>query len=146
MHFEFATATRILFGAGTIRELEPAAKSLGRRALLVTGSRASDLEANRTVLRITAEPTVDRIREGVQYARDEQCDVVIGIGGGSVIDAAKAIAALLTNGSEPLDYLEVVGKGLPLSNPSAPFIAIPTTAGTGSEVTRNAVLAGVYCD
>jgi alcohol dehydrogenase class IV len=90
---------------------------------------------------VHAEPTIDIVRQGVQLAREEGCDVVIAVGGGSAIDAGKAIAALLTNGGDPLDYLEVVGQAKPLTRPSAPFIAIPTTAGTGSEVTRNAVLA-----
>jgi alcohol dehydrogenase class IV len=66
--------------------------------------------------------------------------VVIGFGGGSAIDAGKTIAALLGNSGDPLDYLEVIGEGRSLSSPSAPFIAVPTTAGTGAEVTRNAVL------
>jgi len=80
-------------------------------------------------------------RLGTQRARESDCDLVIGFGGGSVLDGGKAIAALLTNGGDPLDYLEVIGRGQPLSQPSAPYIAIPTTAGTGAEVTRNAVLA-----
>jgi alcohol dehydrogenase class IV len=90
---------------------------------------------------IHGEPTVDLVRHGTRLARDTGCDLVIALGGGSAIDAGKAIAALLANGGDPLDYLEVVGQAKPLSRPSAPFIAIPTTAGTGSEVTRNAVLA-----
>jgi alcohol dehydrogenase class IV len=77
----------------------------------------------------------------VELARREHCDLVIAFGGGSAIDAGKAIAALLTNGGELSDYLEVIGNGQPLQDPSVPFIAVPTTAGTGSEVTRNAVLA-----
>ena len=77
---------------------------------------------------ITGEPTVQAVRDGVQQARFSDCDVVIGFGGGSAIDAGKAIAALLANGSDPLDYLEVIGKGHPLALPSFPFIAIPTTA------------------
>ena len=81
------------------------------------------------------------VRQGVELARREQCDLVIAFGGGSAIDAGKAIAALLANGGELTDYLEVIGKGQPLRHPSVPFIAVPTTAGTGSEVTRNAVLA-----
>ena len=89
---------------------------------------------------VEGEPTVDLIARGLQQAREEQCDVVVAIGGGSVIDAGKAIAALLTNPGEVMDYLEVVGKGNALQNPAAPFIAVPTTAGTGTEVTRNAVL------
>ena len=90
---------------------------------------------------IHGEPTVDLIRQGTQLAREADCDLIIALGGGSAIDAGKAIAALLANGGDPLDYLEVVGQAKPLTRPSAPFIAIPTTAGTGSEVTRNAVLA-----
>jgi alcohol dehydrogenase class IV len=80
------------------------------------------------------------IARGLEQARGEQCDVVIAIGGGSVIDTGKALAALLTNPGDMMDYLEVVGKGNALQNPGAPFIAAPTTAGTGAEVTRNAVL------
>ncbi len=73
-------------------------------------------------------------------ARRRSIDVVVGLGGGSALDAAKAIAALTTNTGDPLDYLEVVGSGKALANAPLPLIAIPTTAGTGSEVTRNAVL------
>ncbi len=90
---------------------------------------------------VSDEPTTDLARQGARLARESGCDLVIGLGGGSAIDAAKAIAALAANGGDPLDYLEVVGRGLPLAQPSLPCIAIPTTAGTGAEVTRNAVLA-----
>ncbi len=151
MRFEFATATRILFGPGVVREVAPAAKEMGGRALLVTGSRTERaslvIEALKTEgiacvsLAIHAEPSVALVRQGVELARREQCDLVIAFGGGSAIDAGKAVAALLTNRGELSDYLEVIGKGQPLRNASLPFIAIPTTAGTGSEVTRNAVLA-----
>lgn len=146
MRFEFATAQRILFGSGTIKELVPAAKSLGRRALIVTGRNPDRIRTHvqpldAAFLSIPGEPTVDEIRTGVQHARAESCDLVIAIGGGSAIDAGKAIAVLLANSGEPLDYLEVVGRGAPLTNPSLPFIAVPTTSGTGSEATRNAVLA-----
>ena len=89
---------------------------------------------------VSGEPTLEVVRMGTQRARDEHCDLVIGFGGGSVMDTGKAIAVLLTNGGDPLDYLEVIGKGQPLAKESAPHVAIPTTAGTGSEVTRNAVL------
>ncbi len=89
---------------------------------------------------VSGEPTLEVVRTGTQRARDEKCDLVIGFGGGSVMDTGKAIAVLLTNGGDPLDYLEVIGKGQPLTKESAPYVAIPTTAGTGSEVTRNAVL------
>lgn len=90
---------------------------------------------------VPGEPSIDTIEEGVAIARSENCDMVIGIGGGSALDAGKAIAAMLTNAGAVLDYLEIIGGGKSLSQLSAPFIAIPTTAGTGSEVTRNAVLA-----
>jgi alcohol dehydrogenase class IV len=146
MPFEFATATRIRFGAGTRHELPAATASLGSRVLLVTGS-----AANRTAelveglasahMTVAAEPSVAMIREGVARAREASCDVVVAIGGGSVLDAGKAVGALLAHSGDPLDYLEIVGRGQPLTNPSVPMIAVPTTAGTGSEVTRNAVLA-----
>jgi len=151
MRFEFATVTRILFGAGTVREVAPAAKEMGERALFATGLPPEQSAPLMTQLQaagiacssfaVIAEPTLDLIRQGVQLARQEQCDLVIGFGGGSAIDAGKAIAALLTNSGELIEYLEVIGKGKALSVPSAPFIAVPTTAGTGAEVTRNAVLA-----
>jgi alcohol dehydrogenase class IV len=150
MQFEFATASRIVFGEGTVREVAPAAKQLGRRALLLTG-RAPE-RADRLLIELKAagvrcssfptdcEPTVELVRRGAEYARNEQCDVVIAFGGGSAIDAGKASAALLTNPGDLIDYVEVVGGGKSLQNPAAPLITVPTTAGTGSEVTRNAVL------
>jgi alcohol dehydrogenase class IV len=148
--FEFATATRILFGAGTRHELAAAAASMGSRALVVTGSaanRAAHLVEALTAAGVTVtsmtvagEPAVATIREGVALARQARCGVVIAIGGGSVLDAGKAVAALLAHPGDPLDYLEIVGRGQPLTQPSVPMIAVPTTAGTGSEVTRNAVL------
>jgi alcohol dehydrogenase class IV len=151
MRFEFATATRIIFGAGTLKEVGGIAAEMGSRALVVTGgspNRAKplldDLTAQgveTTPFAVPGEPTTHIVSEGTQTARVANCDLVIGIGGGSVIDAGKAIAALLTNGGEPLDYLEVIGQSQPLTKPPAPTIAIPTTAGTGSEVTKNAVLA-----
>jgi alcohol dehydrogenase class IV len=148
--FEFATATRIVFGEGTLAEVAPAAAALGRRALVVTGAsmeRAEPLLAALGLAGVSAvpfpvpgEPTVELVSRGTEFARAEKCDVVISIGGGSPIDAGKALAAMLGNPGEPLDYLEVVGRGKPLLQVSAPYIAVPTTAGTGSEVTRNAVL------
>jgi len=89
---------------------------------------------------ITGEPEIEAVRRGVALAHEESCDVVVAIGGGSAIDAGKAVSALLTNPGDPLEYLEVIGRGQPLERAPAPFIAMPTTAGTGSEVTRNAVL------
>jgi len=151
MRFEFATAMRIVFGPGAVREVAPAAKTLGRRALVVTGrstERAAGLVAELAaagvscaLLSVSEEPSVNLVRQGRKFAHDERCDLVIGFGGGSALDAAKTIAALLTNNRDVMDYLEVIGAGQALSAPGAPFIAIPTTAGTGTEVTRNAVLA-----
>ncbi len=150
MHFEFATATRIVFGPGTLRQIKPLAAGMGSRALVVMGriaARAAPLfdvlaeeEIETVTYSVAGEPTVGAIRLGTQRARDAECDMVIGFGGGSAIDAGKAIAALLTNDGDPLDYLEVIGGGRPLTQPPVPYIAIPTTAGTGAEVTRNAVL------
>lgn len=145
MRFEFATAGRIVFGCGTAAEIGPAAKSLGTRALVVTG-KSPDRAAKRIAgisfetFPVSGEPALDDVRRGVEAARRAGCDVVIGFGGGSAIDAAKAIAALLTNEGDPLDYLEVIGSGRALLRPSLPCIAVPTTAGTGAEVTRNSVL------
>jgi len=151
MPFEFATATRIVFGPGTVKELIPAGKSFGVRALFVLGrstQRAAPwIEKLGThgvaasEFHISGEPTVESVLSGLSQARAENCQFVISMGGGSVIDAGKAIAALLSNPGEIYDYLEVVGKGQALTHPSVPFVVIPTTAGTGSEVTRNAVLA-----
>jgi alcohol dehydrogenase class IV len=146
MRFEFATAARIQFGAGVVRDVPPAAQALGARPLVLTGASpergARLIESLGAVwFPVAGEPTIDLVRRGVELARDEACDVVIALGGGSAIDAGKAIAALLANPGDPLDYLELVGRGQPLTRASVPFIAIPTTAGTGAEVTRNAVLA-----
>jgi alcohol dehydrogenase class IV len=151
MKFEFTTANRIVFGAGTSRQIIEYAQGFGKRPLLVTGKDSSRAEFAVQTLQnngftvtkfaVPGEPSTSIVLEGVTLARDRACDFVIGIGGGSVIDGAKAIAALLTNDGEPLDYLEVVGQGQPLQNAPAPTIAVPTTAGTGAEVTRNAVLA-----
>jgi alcohol dehydrogenase class IV len=139
MQFVFATATRIVFGEGSLRQ---AAGAIQHPALLVTGATPRhQLGAAATPFPIDGEPTIARIREGVSLARESGCRTVVAIGGGSALDAGKAIAALLTNPGDPLDYLEVIGRGQPLIQPAAPFVAIPTTAGTGSEVTSNAVLA-----
>ncbi len=151
MRFEFATASRIVFGPGTLKEVGPAARDLGRRALVVTGRAperagpilaalgASSVES--VLFSVAGEPATDTVRQGTARGRDAGCDLVIGFGGGSAIDAAKAIATLLANGGDPLDYMEGIGGGKPLSKPAFPIIAIPTTAGTGAEVTRNAVVA-----
>lgn len=148
--FEFATATRILFGRGRVACLAEEAGRLGGCPLLVTGAAADRhrpqlapfLEAFPKAARfpIKGEPGVVDVLDGVSAARAGECDMVVAVGGGSVIDAGKAIAALLANEGDPMDYLEVVGRGMPLRHRSLPFIAVPATAGTGAEVTRNAVV------
>jgi alcohol dehydrogenase class IV len=147
MNFEFATAGKIVFGCGTLAQAAPAAAGFGRRALLVTGRNSERARPLLDALKkegveselfsVSGEPTVETARQASAFS----ADVVIGFGGGSVIDLAKAAAALMTNPGDPLDYLEVIGKGLPLTERPVPCIAIPTTAGTGAEVTKNAVLA-----
>jgi alcohol dehydrogenase class IV len=146
MHFEFAAAARIVFGPGESRQLPAIAAQWGTRALVVAGSQPSRVEPlvanlSHSLFSVAGEPTIALVCAGLEQARREHCHSVISIGGGSVIDAGKAIAALLANPGEPLDYLEVIGRGQPLAKPSAPFAALPTTAGSGAEVTRNAVLA-----
>ena len=150
MRFEFATSNRIIFGPGTVNQVGEVVAG-GMQALVVTGRDAQRADPVLTALSkarmptltfaVPHEPTTELVRKGVTQAREAGCDIVVAIGGGSVIDAGKAIAALLTNGGVPLDYLEVIGRGQPLTQRSAPCIAIPTTAGTGTEVTANAVLA-----
>ena len=150
MRFEFAAASRIIFGQGSVKELPALASEMGKRSLLVTGRNAgraaplarslSDVGIEVLSFGAAGEPTVDSISEGVQLARENDCDFVIGMGGGSAIDTAKAISALLTNGGDVLDYLEVIGQGRPLQEAPVPCVAVPTTAGTGAEVTKNAVL------
>lgn len=151
MRFEFATSNRVLFGEGTHVEVGPLAAEMGSRALVVTGShpqRAQGVleslqkaDVFHMVFSVPHEPTIPLIEEGVEVVRSEGCDVLVGVGGGSALDAAKALAALSVNPGEPLDYLEVIGKGRKLEAQPLPCIAIPTTAGTGTEVTRNAVLS-----
>lgn len=147
MKFEFSTATRIVFGCGERRHLAAAVRELGTRALVVCGSNPARIESviaglpSATAFSTSGEPTIHTVCEGVAMARDAGSDVVVAIGGGSAIDTGKAIAALVANGGGPLDYLEVVGAGRPLTRRPLPVVAIPTTAGAGAEVTRNAVLA-----
>ncbi|HZF54261.1 MAG TPA: iron-containing alcohol dehydrogenase [Polyangiaceae bacterium] len=150
MQFELATAARVIFGAGSARSLGALAAEFGERALVVTGKRpervapqidaikASGLAAE--IFPIGREPTLDDAREGVRRAEAHRADVIIGIGGGSPLDAGKAIAMLVRNGGDPLDSIEVIGRGKPILEPSLPYIAVPTTAGPGAEVAKNAVL------
>jgi alcohol dehydrogenase class IV len=149
LSFEFATAARIVFGAGRLRDAGGIAASFGAHALVVeSGSGRSvpliamlhEHGVATTTFHARGEPTIARVEEGARVARDAPCDIVIALGGGSVVDAGKAIAALVTNRAPVRDYLEVVGRAQPLTETPLPFVAIPTTAGTGAEVTRNAVL------
>jgi len=149
--FEFSTAERVLFGAGMFdKEAASLAASLGRRPLVVTGRSLHRAEALIATLRklggdpvvfsVEREPDLDTIRLGVLVAREGRCDCAIGIGGGAVIDSTKAVAALVPNPGDVLDYLEIIGKGKSLPVPGLPTMVAPTTAGTGSEVTRNSVI------
>jgi alcohol dehydrogenase class IV len=150
VRFEFASAGRIIFGPGSVRELPDVAGSFGRRAFIVTGQdrlRYAGLIAMLegkglacTLFRVAGEPSVELVREGAALMRSASSEFVISIGGGSAIDAGKAIAAIVANPGDVLDYLEVIGQGRPFEKTPLPFLAAPTTAGTGSEVTRNAVL------
>ncbi|HUV62770.1 MAG TPA: iron-containing alcohol dehydrogenase [Sedimentisphaerales bacterium] len=150
MRFEFATATRIIFGPAVLSEVVSLSAGMGKRAFVVTGrstQRAAPLlerfakqGVECTTFCVAGEPTTTLAKEAVELARRAACDFVISIGGGSVLDTGKVAAAMLTNTGELEDYLEVVGAGKPLAGHSAPHVAIPTTAGTGAEVTRNAVL------
>jgi len=150
MRFEFATATEIVFGPGTVQRVVPAAAHMGKRVFLVIGKdgqRAAGLQGQLTqagldcvVFNVAGEPTVPMAHRAILEARQAKTDLVIALGGGSTIDLAKVVATMLTNPGDLMTYIEVVGDGRPLRNRCAPWIAVPTTAGTGAEVTRNAVL------
>jgi alcohol dehydrogenase class IV len=148
MSFEFATASRIIVGPGRAAELPTVLAGLGSRALVCTGSRPNSqaellasLQLPAAVITVGGEPTTESARTAAETAREHGADVIAAIGGGSVIDLAKAVAMLLGNGGDPLDYLEVIGSGRKITKPAVPLVAVPTTAGTGAEVTANAVLA-----
>jgi alcohol dehydrogenase class IV len=150
MRFEFATATRIIFGHGSVKDTGSIVEKIGRRAFVITGrsleraktliGKLKDTGMEVTQFSIPEEPTTQLAQAAVAEARRQTCDMVIGMGGGSVLDTGKVVAALLTNSGQLMDYLEVIGQGQPLKRKSAPFVAIPTTAGTGTEVTSNSVL------
>src|SRR5687767_13632127 len=147
--FEFNTVSRVIFGVGEIRRAGELAATLGGSAMIVfngpdVGERVARLLAEKgvrsTLCRQRGEPVVADVDAAVNEALRHGCDMVIGVGGGSAIDAAKAVAGLLTNGGSAVDYMEVVGKGRKITKPAVPWIAVPTTAGTGAEATRNAVV------
>jgi len=154
MEFEFATANRIIFGAARFRQIGNISKHYGRKAFVVTGRQALKASGKLQILEqtltesgvqfshfaLSGEPEVATVEAAAKQARVDNCDLLIGVGGGSVIDLAKAVAGLLTNNGSLLDYLEVVGRGQALQKPAASLIGVPTTAGTGAEVTANAVI------
>ena len=149
MIYSFSTA-RVIFGIGARAGVATHAAHLGKRCLLVTGSSAArcdwllenllEVMDEVTSVAISGEPETAFISAQAEAARRAGCDVVVAVGGGSVIDAGKALAALVANTGDLFDYLEVVGRGVPLEHDPLPMIAVPTTAGTGAEVTANAVL------
>lgn len=151
MNFDFMSPNRILVKTNGLSELGSLAKPFGSHALLVgrTKSVSSD-DAQRyleqahikvTRVFIKGEPTIDALNQSLTIAKKNNINFVVAIGGGSVLDSGKMLAALMSNKRDILDYVEVIGKGVPITNPSLPFIAIPTTSGTGAEVTKNGVLS-----
>jgi alcohol dehydrogenase class IV len=151
--FDLAVPSDVRFGAGRVREVPEAVAGLGAtRVLVITGrsvDRADGIRAalgetgiSSTVYGVSGEPSVDLLRDVVARMADWGCDAVLGFGGGSALDVAKAAAVLAVGDGDPLDHLEVIGAGRPIERPGLPCIAVPTTAGTGSEVTRNSVLSG----
>ena len=141
MPFTLRVPQEVHFGKGEVRKLPEIVSRFGLRPFLVTGSRGTPVTMHGVVeWSVHGEPEIATVDEGARRCRESGCDVVVAIGGGSVLDTAKAVAALATNGGEALDYLEGVGRGHTLNKASLPFIAVPTTAGSGSEATRNAVL------
>jgi alcohol dehydrogenase class IV len=150
MKIDFSTSNRIIFGAGESRKISDYISGLEKKVFLVRGNNPfygieffkniEKLNLEITVFAVQEEPDIDLLDKAVSLARKNHCEFVIGFGGGSVIDTGKVVASLLNNEGNLMDYLELVGKGMPQKNPSKPYIAIPTTAGTGSEVTRNAVV------
>jgi alcohol dehydrogenase class IV len=150
--FDVATAADVRFGSGRVSEVPAALASLGvTRALVVTGRSPQRADAVRAamsaggvhsvVFSVSGEPSIDVVRAGAAAVTDAGCDGVLGLGGGSALDVAKAVAVIAGNGTDPLEHLEVIGQGRPFARPALPWVAVPTTAGTGSEVTRNAVLS-----
>jgi len=148
--FEFATAKWIIFGEGSAEKIADNALNLGNKPLIVTGKNQnrckfllddfSKRHVKCEIFSVKGEPTTGVVTECLNLSKRNKIDVIIGIGGGSAIDAGKAVSALITNSGDLFDYLEVIGRGKPIKNPTIPFIAVPTTAGTGTEVTKNAVI------
>jgi alcohol dehydrogenase class IV len=153
VRFDLAISADVRFGAGRVSEVPEALAGLGAsRVLVITGRTTSRADAVRSALAeagiaslvfgVATEPSIERVRAAIALVAEASCDAVLGFGGGSALDVAKAAAVLATAGSDPLDHLEVIGAGRPIDTPGLPCVAVPTTAGTGSEVTRNSVLSG----
>lgn len=148
MTFSILQPPRILFGRGTAAQALPLAQGFGPRGIVVHGAnpaRAQALLAGAAtdgiaMLSVAQEPVLADLEQAVAASRGHRADWVLAIGGGSVIDLGKALAAMLPAPGGPMDHLEVVGRGLPLAAPPLPFVAVPTTSGTGAEVTKNAVI------
>ena len=153
VRFDLALPGDIRFGAGRVSEVPGALADLGaNRVMVITGrttSRADGIRAalneadmSSMVFGVATEPSIERVRAAVDLALESGCDAVLGFGGGSALDVAKAVAVLARSGTDPMDHLEVIGAGRPIERSGLPCVAVPTTAGTGSEVTRNSVLSG----
>ena len=153
IRIDLAVPADVRFGAGRVSEVPAALAALGaNRVLVVTGRTTARADAVRSMLTeagissiafgVATEPSIERVRAAVALVAEAGCDAVLGFGGGSALDVGKAAAVLATSGADPLDHLEVIGGGRPLTRPGLPCVAVPTTAGTGSEVTRNSVLSG----
>ena len=153
VHFDLAVPADLRFGAGRVSELPQALAGLGAtQVLVVTGRVTSRADGIRSALTeagvssvafgVATEPSIDVVRAAVKMSAEAGCDAVLGFGGGSALDVAKAAAVLAATGADPVDHLEVIGAGRPIVKPGLPCVAVPTTAGTGSEVTRNSVLSG----
>ena len=153
VRFDLAVPADVRFGAGRVSEVPEALAGLGAsRVLVVTGRTTSRADAIRSALTeagisniafgVPTEPSIERVRVAMELLAEAGCDAVLGFGGGSALDVAKAAAVLATAGTDPTEHLEVIGAGRPIVGPGLPCVAVPTTAGTGSEVTRNSVLSG----
>jgi alcohol dehydrogenase class IV len=153
VRFDLVVPGDVRFGPGRAAEIPAALADLAAsRVFVVTGRSTARAEPLRTELSrlgieattyaVAGEPTVSVARDAVARLREARCDSVLGLGGGSALDVAKAVSVLATSGADPLEHLEVIGAGKPITEPGLPCVAVPTTAGTGSEVTRNAVLSG----
>jgi alcohol dehydrogenase class IV len=153
VRFDLALPGDIRFGAGRVSEVPGALADFGaNRVMVITGrttSRADGIRAalneadmSSMVFGVATEPSIERVRAAVDLALESGCDAVLGFGGGSALDVAKAVAVLARSGTDPMDHLEVIGAGRSIERPGLPCVAVPTTAGTGSEVTRNSVLSG----